>query len=72
MIWEKPVQRQELESLKKQYALISSRLSKGLNVARVLAEQCPGEGFTQVQPQLEDAYFAVLKQHQDKSASQRH
>jgi ABC-type multidrug transport system ATPase subunit len=41
-------------------AILTSRLSSGRRIARVLAGECPAPGFKPAPAELEDAYFAAL------------
>ncbi len=41
--------------------VLSTGLSRGRRIARVLADECPGPGFEPVAASLEDAYFAALR-----------
>ncbi len=59
-IWTKAIERRELETLRAQYEVLSTRLLSGRTVIHVLADQDPGNGFTAVQAGLEDVYFASL------------
>jgi ABC-type multidrug transport system ATPase subunit len=43
--------------------VLSTGLSRGRRIARVLADECPGPGFEPVAASLEDAYFAALRAH---------
>jgi ABC-2 type transport system ATP-binding protein len=61
-IWTKTIDRTDLESCRRRYQLISSRLFAGRTVIHVLAEADPGDGFVAVQGGLEDVYFSTLAQ----------
>jgi ABC-2 type transport system ATP-binding protein len=43
--------------------LLSTRLYSGNYQVRVVSDINPGAGFQAVKPELEDAYFYTLKQH---------
>jgi hypothetical protein len=43
--------------------VISSRLAAGRTVVHVFGEQCPEDGFQQVEPDLKDVYFSTIKRH---------
>ena len=60
MIWRKSVAKNEVESYKASYDVISSRLYAGQTVLHAVGESCPGEGFESVAPSLEDVYFHTL------------
>jgi ABC-type multidrug transport system ATPase subunit len=55
------VQRAELASYSASHAVISTKLLAGRTVIRVLAEGDAGEGFSAIEPTLEDVYFAAMR-----------
>jgi len=59
-IWVKTIEKRELEAFRAQHQVISTRLFTGRTVVHVLADNNPGEGFTQVNGGLEDVYFSTL------------
>jgi len=59
-IWMKVIARNELDSVKQQHELLSTRLLAGRTVVHILADQDPGDGFTPIAAGLEDVYFAAL------------
>ncbi|HWH18741.1 MAG TPA: ABC transporter ATP-binding protein [Allosphingosinicella sp.] len=61
-IWMKAIERAELDSYKERYQLISTRLFAGRTVVHVLSDTDPGNGFTALEGDLEDVYFATLAQ----------
>jgi ABC-type multidrug transport system ATPase subunit len=61
-IWQKLVERDEVEGYEASMPVISTRLFAGQTVLRVHSDESPGEGFEVVEPDLEDVYFTVLKQ----------
>ena len=61
-IWMKAIERAELDSYKAGYQLISTRLFAGRTVVHVLADSDPGNGFSALDGDLEDVYFATLAQ----------
>jgi ABC-type multidrug transport system ATPase subunit len=61
-IWMKVVERDELDSYRERYELISTRLFAGRTVVHVLADADPGNGFEAVDGGLEDVYFSTLAQ----------
>ena len=50
----------ELVEVEKTHHVISSHLVAGLTEVRVYADTNPGEGFTPVDPDIEDVYFLIL------------
>ena len=60
-IWEKTINRQELEQIKSEYRLISSGLQSGKLKLHIYAAEDPGNGFSQTAAGLEDLYFNSLR-----------
>jgi ABC-type multidrug transport system ATPase subunit len=61
MIWRKVVAKQEIAEIAARVSVISSRLLAGRTILHVHSADRPGEGFEQVEPDLEDVYFTILK-----------
>ncbi len=61
-IWQKAVDRNEVEGYHDSMAVISTRLLAGRPVIRIFSEAPPGNGFEPVMPDLEDVYFTALRQ----------
>ena len=59
-IWSKTVSKDQVDEYKKSHRLISSRLFAGQTVLHVYSDFDPGDGFTSVEPGLEDVYFHQL------------
>jgi ABC-2 type transport system ATP-binding protein len=59
-LWVKAVERAELERYRQSHDVISTRRSAGRTVVHVLADADPGNGFTALEGDLEDVYFATL------------
>jgi ABC-type multidrug transport system ATPase subunit len=55
------VARAELASYGASHAVISTKLLAGRTVIRVLADASPGDGFSPIEPTLEDVYFAAMR-----------
>jgi ABC-type multidrug transport system ATPase subunit len=64
-IWRKPVNKDELEVVKRDFDLISSRLVAGKPMVHVYSETAPGDGFSPAEASLEDVYFHRLKSRGD-------
>jgi ABC-type multidrug transport system ATPase subunit len=64
-VWATSVPRAEVEALRAQHAVISTRLYTGKTQIHVVADASPGPGFEPVAPTLEDAYFAAIGGHLD-------
>ena len=67
-IWTRAVEADELPSLRKQFALISTTLRGGRTVINVLADHRPDPRFEPVEARLEDVYFSTLYAHRNGAA----
>jgi ABC-type multidrug transport system ATPase subunit len=63
-IWQKMIDKNELERYKREHRVISTRWFGGRVIIHALSEGVPGEGFQPVEADLEDVYFSTLKNHQ--------
>jgi ABC-2 type transport system ATP-binding protein len=63
-VWTKTIDKSELEAMRAQHQVISTRLFGGRTVVHVLSEGSPGAGFTAVPGGLEDVYFSTLAARQ--------
>jgi ABC-2 type transport system ATP-binding protein len=59
-IWTKIIPKMDIESYKKVFNVISTKLVSGETQIRVLSENKPETGFDKITPNLEDFYFATL------------
>jgi ABC-type multidrug transport system ATPase subunit len=64
-VWQAVVPRDRLDQLRAQHDVISTHLHAGRNVVHVLADASPGPDFEAVQPTLEDAYFATIRERRE-------
>jgi len=62
-IWRRMVSRDELESLKPELPVISTKLLAGRTIVHVYAESSPGAAFEPVDPAFQDVYFSVMAGH---------
>lgn len=62
LIWEKMIEKSEVETYKKQYRVISSKLVAGKPLIHAYSEAPLTEGFTEVAPNLEDVFFSKVMQ----------
>ena len=60
-VWEKAIDKQELEAMAAQHRLISHKLVAGRPIVHVLSDGTPGDGFKAAEPNLEDVFFSTLK-----------
>jgi ABC-2 type transport system ATP-binding protein len=56
-VWGKVIRKDELEAHSAGIRVLSSKLFMGNLALRAYSEECPGEGFQQVEAHLEDVYF---------------
>jgi ABC-type multidrug transport system ATPase subunit len=61
-IWKKTIAKAELESYRRKYTVISTRLLGGDPVVHIVSDTDPGNGFSPVEAGLEDVYFTTLAQ----------
>lgn len=59
-VWRKTVAKDQVETMKEKYKVLSTRHLMGGVVVSVLADAAPEEGFKPDDPNLEDTYFAHL------------
>ena len=62
-VWTSSVARADVEPLRAQHAVISTRLYSGKTQVNVVADARPAPGFEPAAPTLEDAYFAAIGGH---------
>jgi ABC-2 type transport system ATP-binding protein len=60
-IWRRGVAKPDLPGIQQRFDVISTRLVAGMPVVHVYSESDPGEGFTPVEPDLEDVYFHRIR-----------
>jgi ABC-type multidrug transport system ATPase subunit len=68
-IWTRAIEPEELPSLRKQFALIATKLRGGRTVINVLADHRPDPRFEPVDAGLEDVYFSTLHAHRNGGAN---
>ena len=71
-VWQKLIKRNELESYKNTFDVISNKMIGGKPLIHVLSPQQPEEGFQQVNPTLEDVFFAKINTTQNNLKSSQH
>jgi ABC-2 type transport system ATP-binding protein len=59
-IWQRIVEKDELPSIEREHALISTKLLAGRRLVRVDSDTRPAGGFESAEPNLEDVYFCVM------------
>lgn len=63
MVWQKIVQKKDLERLSQEHNIISTKLLSGQTVVKIHNSEDPGSGFEIVEPDLEDVYFSTMSSH---------
>lgn len=61
-VWTGLVKKKDFKNVKNDHQVISSKLSMGKVQIRVLNDQEPIDGFKQVDPEIEDLYFATINE----------
>ena len=61
-VWTGLVTKKDFKNVKNDHQVISSKLSMGKVQIRVLNDQEPIDGFKQVDPEIEDLYFATINE----------
>ena len=59
-VWQKSLTKDELETVKSNFDVLSTKLVAGRPLVHVLSEVDPGDGFTSISPDLEDVFFAKI------------
>jgi len=59
-VYQKTIEKPQLESYKKEYQVISERLFLGKPIIHILSDVNPGNGFSLVNADLEDVYFSQI------------
>ncbi len=59
-VWQKAITRSDLDAVKTELPVISTRLVSGRTLVNVVSDGAPGQGFAPVEATLEDVYFAAI------------
>ncbi|MGB0176873.1 MAG: ABC transporter ATP-binding protein, partial [Owenweeksia sp.] len=60
MVWQKTIERSELETYQNDYVIISEKMVAGRPVIHIWSENDPTNGFNRVEPNLEDVFFSNI------------
>ena len=60
-IWQRSIERSELAEFQRTHTVVSTKLSGGKTVVRVVADAAPSSDFEPARATLEDVYFAALR-----------
>lgn len=59
-VWQKSIERNEVIEYQQNYRVISDKMVAGNPLIHILSETNPGNGFEQVEPNLEDVFFTKI------------
>jgi ABC-2 type transport system ATP-binding protein len=59
-VYQKRIRKEELNTYRENYTVLSEKLIQGKPNLRILSTQNPGDGFVQVEADLEDVYFSQI------------
>lgn len=59
-VWQKSIERNQVAEYQKNYKVISDKMVAGNPLIHVLSDSNPGNGFEQVEPNLEDVFFTKI------------
>src|SRR5687767_1666351 len=62
-IWRRVISKEELPTLERDHAVVSTKLLAGRTVAYVYSDSAPGADFEPSVPDLEDVYFTAMAGH---------
>jgi ABC-type multidrug transport system ATPase subunit len=65
-IWRRMIDKTALKEIEQQHAVISTKLLSGRTVVHIYSEHDPGNGFENVEANLEDVYFCTMAGHYGK------
>ena len=66
-VWQKAIARSDLDAMKRQLPVISTRLVSGRTLVNVVSDGAPADGFAPVEATLEDVYFAAISGRLDST-----
>lgn len=66
-IWQRSAKKEELEELNSKFHVLSTKLVAGQPLIHVLSESEPGDGFSKVEPVLEDVYFNMTRKRVEQA-----
>jgi len=61
-VWQKEIDREELERYQQEYTIISDKMIAGKPIIHIYSESDPSGGFKPVEPNLEDVFFTRIHQ----------
>ena len=62
-IWRRMIEKDALDKTEQHYNVISTKLLAGKTVVHIYSQQDPGNGFANVEADLEDVYFCTMAGH---------
>lgn len=70
-IWQRSVDRADLDAFKAKHRVLSNHLASGRCMIRIESSAPPGDGFEPSPPSLADAYFAAIQRARDLPSSKQ-
>lgn len=64
-IWQKLIEKNEIDSYREAHQVISTRLRAGKTLIHIVSETAPGDGFEPAPGDLEDVYFSHISRKMD-------
>ena len=61
-VWQKVIDRDDLERYQREQTIISEKMIAGKPIIHIYCDSDPGDGFTLVEPNLEDVFFSRIHQ----------
>jgi len=61
-IWQKSIEKSELDPVKQNYDVLSTKLVAGRPLVHIISDLDPGDGFSKIAPDLEDVFFSKIRQ----------
>jgi ABC-2 type transport system ATP-binding protein len=62
-VWEKAINKSEIEDYQQRYSVISSKLVGGRPIIHILSNEHPGDGFEAAEADLEDVFFSKIAEN---------
>ncbi|WP_299196699.1 ABC transporter ATP-binding protein [uncultured Erythrobacter sp.] len=69
-VWSKTIERHEIDEVRAQYQVISTKLYAGKTIVHVMSDSDPANGFASVEGGLEDVYFSTLAKSRQAGADE--
>ena len=60
-VWQKSIEKSELGLIKETHDVLSTKLVAGRPLIHIMSEDDPGDGFKEIEPDLEDVFFSKIE-----------